>query len=247
MSGDMESAEYALMDEMEETMWWYQGLHANVLQALGKYTPGFVDLLDAGCGTGGMLKVIRGEYPSAHLYGLDISAQACSAAQAKSGADVRVGSADALPFADRSFDVLVNLDVLSYRLDLDEAVKGFFRVLRPGGHVILNVPAYPWLLSYHDKAVGQFRRFTRSGSADMFRKHGFRLVFASYWNTILFPLMVAQRKLSSSKAASDVKPFPPLVNNAFKTCLAMERAFIRRGVALPFGGSVLLIAQRPAQ
>lgn len=245
MKTGMESVEYTLMEEVEETMWWYHGLHANILAALAKYAPGAIDLLDAGCGTGGMLKAIHERFPSARLHGLDISEQACIAARAKSGASVVVGSVDALPHADGSFDALISLDVLGYDLGLDPAVRGFFRVLRPGGHAILNLAAYQWMLSYHDRAVGQSHRYTRSGARELFQRHGFRIVFSSYWNTILFPLMIARRKLAHASAASDVKPFPPLVNNAFKTCLALERTLLQRGVPLPFGGSVLLIAQRP--
>ncbi len=245
MSTGMERTEYTLMQEMEESMWWYQGLHAHVLGSIAKYAPRFDTLLDAGCGTGGMLKVVRNNYPEAWLHGLDISDQACAAARDKSGATVTLGSADALPHPDRSFDVLLNLDVLSYDLDLEAAVRGFFRVLEPGGHLVLNLPAYQWMLSYHDRAVGQSHRYTRTGAIELLKKHGFRITFSSYWNTVLFPLMVLRRKLSSASAASDVKPFHPVVNNAFKTCLAVERAFIRSGVPLPFGGSVLIIAQRP--
>ena len=246
MRTGMDSVEYTLMEDVEETMWWYHGLHANILGALSKYAPGTIDLLDAGCGTGGMLKAIRERYPSSRLHGLDISEQACSAARAKSGASVVVGSVDALPHSDGSFDALISLDVLGYDLDVDEAVRGFFRVLRPGGHAILNLAAYQWMLSYHDRAVGQSHRYTRSGTRELFERHGFRVVFSSYWNTILFPLMVARRKLFPSSSASDVKPFHPVVNNAFKTCLALERMLLQRGISLPFGGSVLLIAQRPA-
>lgn len=241
----MQSVEYTLMQEVEETMWWFHGLHANILGALAKYAPGFNALLDAGCGTGGMLKTIHETFPSARLHGLDISEQACIAARDKSGADVVLGSVDALPHPDGSFDALISLDVLGYDLDVDAAVSGFFRVLKPGGHAVLNLAAYQWMLSYHDKAVGQSHRYTRSGAINLLEKHGFRIAFSSYWNTILFPLMVAQRKLVRSSGASDVKPFHPLVNNAFKTCLAAERAFIRSGVPLPFGGSLLIIAQRP--
>jgi SAM-dependent methyltransferase len=245
MSTGMESAEYTLMQEMEETMWWYHGLHANVLQAIDRYARGSRDLLDAGCGTGGMLKLIRDAHPDMRLQGLDISEQACAAAREKSGASIMAGSADALPYADRTFDLLVSLDVLNYDLDLDAALSGFFRVLRPGGRMILNLAAYPWMLSYHDRAVGQCRRFTRPGARAMLAQHGFRIDMATYWNTVLFPLMVLRRKLSPASAVSDVKPFHPLVNNMFKACLAVERAFIHRGVPLPFGGSVLIIAQRP--
>lgn len=243
----MESVEYTQMELVEETMWWYQGLHANILDALGKFAPDAKNLLDAGCGTGGMLKTIRERFPSMSLHGTDISEQACIAARAKSGADVLLGSVDALHYPDRSFDALISLDVLGYDLDVDAAVNGFFRVLRTGGYAILNLAAYQWMLSYHDKAVGQSHRYTRSAAVGLFRKHGFTVHFAGYWNTILFPLMVAQRKLMRSSGASDVRPFHPLVNNAFKTCLAVERAFIRRGVALPFGGSLLIVVQRPPQ
>lgn len=247
MTAGMESVEYTLMEEVEETMWWYHGLHTNILQAINTYAPVFTDLFDAGCGTGGMLKLIRDAHPAAHLHGLDISEQACIAARAKSGATVTRGSVDALPYPDRSFDALISLDVLGYDLDVDATVSGFFRVLKPGGHAILNLAAYQWMLSYHDKAVGQSRRYTRPVAVGLLRKHGFRIRFATYWNTILFPLMVAQRKLVRSSGASDVRPFHPLVNNAFKTCLAVERALIRNRVALPFGGSVLIVAQRPPQ
>ena len=243
----MESVEYTLMQEVEETMWWYHGLHANILNTLARYAPNAGSLLDAGCGTGGMLKMIHGKFPDMRLHGLDISEQACITARAKSGADVLLGSVDALPHADQSFDALISLDVLGYDLDVDAAVSGFFRVLKPRGHAILNLAAYQWMLSYHDKAVGQSHRYTRSGAINLLKKHGFEVRSATYWNTILFPLMVLQRKLARSTGESDVKPFHPLVNNAFKTCLAVERAFIRSGVPLPFGGSVLIIAQRPHQ
>ncbi len=241
----MESVEYTLMEEVEEGMWWYHGLHANILSALGRYAPDTKDLLDAGCGTGGMLKLIHQDRPHVRLHGLDISEQACAAARAKSGAEVVCGSVDALPHADKTFDTLISLDVLGYEMDLSAAVNGFLRVLKPGGHAIVNLAAYQWMLSYHDRAVGQSHRYSRSEAVALFERHGFRIVFSTYWNTILFPLMVAQRKLARSSGPSDVKPFHPVVNNAFKTCLALERAFIRHGVALPFGGSVLLIAQRP--
>ncbi len=245
MRTGMESVEYTLMEELEETMWWYHGSHENILWALSKYARNTSDLLDAGCGTGGMLKAIHERFPSARLHGLDISELACIATRAKSGASVILGSVDALPHADGSFDTVISLDVLGYELDVDAAVRGFYRVLRPGGHAIMNLAAYQWMLSYHDRAVGQSHRYTRSGARGLFKRHGFRIIFSSYWNTILFPLMVARRKLAPTTSDSDVKPFPPLVNNAFKTCLALERALIQRGVPLPFGGSVLLIVQRP--
>jgi len=242
----MDGQEYSKMEELEGTMWWYHGLHANVLDALARYKTGFNTLLDAGCGTGGVLQLVKRHYPEAKLHGLDLSEQACIAARAKSGAEVLLGSVDALPHSDRSFDVVVDLDVLGYDLDVDAAMSGFFRVLRPGGTLVLNLAAYQWMLSYHDHAVGQSKRYRRTEAIALLERHGFKIRFATYWNTFLFPLMVLKRKLGSSSPASDVRPFHPLLNNTFKAVLSMERMLTKTGLALPFGGSILIIAERPS-
>jgi SAM-dependent methyltransferase len=233
------------MDELEGTMWWYHGLHANVLAALERYAAGFNKLLDAGCGTGGVLQLVHIYNPDAQLYGLDISEQACAAARSKSGAEVVQGSVDALPYADSAFDVVVDLDVLGYDLDVNAAMAGFFRVLRPGGTLVLNLAAYQWMLSYHDHAVGQTRRFRRSQAVELLRQSGFRIRYATYWNSLLFPLMVLQRKLTPPTAPSDVRRFHPLVNSLFKAILAVERMMTRMRISLPFGGSIMIIAERP--
>ncbi|HRF78785.1 MAG TPA: hypothetical protein PL070_01730, partial [Flavobacteriales bacterium] len=141
-------------------------------------------------------------------------------------------------------DALVSCDVLGYRIDVDAALAGFHRVLRPGGICVLNLAAYQWMHSYHDTAVGQVKRFTRPEGVALLRKHGFKPIFASYWNTLLFPLMVIRRKLLPAPEASDVTPFNPMVNNLFKGGVCMESACLHRGITLPFGGSAFFIAQR---
>jgi len=241
----MVPAEYDRMAALEETMWWYHGLHTNIINALRAHTPGMRAVLDAGCGTGGILKAIARAFPQAALHGLDISEQACAYTRSKVGASVVVGSVDALPYADATFDALVCCDVLGYRIDLDGALSGFHRVLRPGGVCVLNLAAYRWMLSYHDQAVGQVRRFTRAEAVVLLRRHGFRPIFASYWNTVLFPLMVIRRKFLPAPEASDVAPFHPVANGVFKACVGAESRLLKAGIPLPFGGSVLLLAERP--
>lgn len=240
----MVAEEYDRMAALEETMWWYHGLHTNVIHALAKHSGTLADVLDAGCGTGGTLKAIGRHFPNARLHGLDISEQACAYTRSKTGASVTVGSVDALPHADGSFDALVSCDVLGYRIDVDAALSGFHRVLRPNGICVLNLAAYQWMHSYHDTAVGQVRRYTRPEGLALLRQHGFKPIFASYWNTLLFPLMVIRRKFLPAPEASDVTPFNPMVNNLFKGGVSIESAFLRRGIALPFGGSAFFIAQR---
>jgi ubiquinone/menaquinone biosynthesis C-methylase UbiE len=242
----MVSAEYERMAALEGSMWWYQGLHANVVNALSLHAPKLHALLDAGCGTGGTLQAIARRFPSVALHGLDISEQACAFTKGKTGASVSVGSVDALPYSDTSFDAVVSCDVLGYAIDLDAALQGFHRVLKPGGICVINLAAYQWMLSYHDRAVGQVRRFTRDEAAARLRAHGLQPIFASYWNTLLFPVMVIRRKLLPAPEVSDVTPFNPLVNRAFKTCVRVESDLLRAGLTMPYGGSILIIAQRIA-
>ena len=239
--------EYERMAALEETMWWYHGLHAHVVNAIREHGGVVKDVLDAGCGTGGNLKAIARAIPGARLHGLDIAEQACEFTRSKTGAQVVVGSVDALPFADEAFDVVLSADVLGYRIDVDAAMAGFYRVLRPGGLAIIKLAAYPWMLSYHDRAVGQVRRFTRREVVHLLRRHGFQPIFASYWNTVLFPLMVIRRKILPAPAASDVTPFNPLADRLFKGCMSVEAGLLKAGVALPFGGSTFVLVRKPLQ
>ena len=241
----MISREYERMADVEETMWWYHGLHSSVVGAMRRGGTALADVLDAGCGTGGTLKAIAREFPKANLHGLDISRQACDFTHTKTGAAVSEGSVASLPYAEKSFDVLVSCDVLGYPLNVDAAVAGFFRVLRPGGICMINLAAYQWLYSYHDKAVGQVRRYTRTEAEALFKEQGFEIVHSTYWNTLLFPLMVLRRKVLRAAQGSDVAPFNPVSNKIFKAILKLEMSVIAHVCPLPFGGSVFIVCRRP--
>lgn len=241
----MHDVEVARMDELEGSFWWYRGLRALIIQVLGAHAPDAIDVLDAGCGTGGMLKAIGDERPGAHLHGIDLSEAACAFARRKTGAQVVQGSVDALPFPDSAFDAVVCLDVLGYRMDQRAALTGLHRVTRPGGVLVVNLPAYQWMSSYHDVSVGQVRRYARKEARAMLQAAGFHVERATYWNTLLFPLMVIRRKLWPAPEASDVEAINPFVDKVFGGCLTLERRLISFGAALPFGGSVLLVARRP--
>jgi SAM-dependent methyltransferase len=230
-------------------MWWFAALHAN-LALLCDRTGGDAagrKLLDAGCGTGGLLARLSATLPDRAAIGLDADRFACERAHAKSGRPVCAGSVDALPFADGAFGAIVSADVLCHR-DVDEraALAQFHRVLCEEGVLILNLPAYSWLMSAHDRAVANVRRYTRRRVAFLLEGAGFRLLFASYWNTFLFPVMVVTRKLrwESDGAASDVKLQAPPVEALCRVATGLEHALLRRGLRLPFGGSVIAVAAK---
>lgn len=237
----MEPAEYALMDAAEDRMWWYRALHARLCDALGDIRG---RVLDAGCGTGGFLAALRGRRPDLTRFGLEWDATAAARARGKSGAAIVRGSVNALPFADDSFDAAVSADVLCHAAaDPADALAELKRVLRPGGRLVVNMPAYQWMLSAHDRRVHNVRRLTASATAAMLRRAGFARVDARYWNGLLLPLMIIQRKmLARGDAVSDVAPFPPWLDIMLHGMTEFER---RLPFPLPVGGSVLAQAEKP--
>jgi SAM-dependent methyltransferase len=236
----MEPAEYALMDAQEGRMWWYRALHARLLDALSGATG---QVLDLGCGTGGFLTALRRSQPGRLVVGVEWDGAAAARARSKSGALVVRGSANALPFVAGSFGAVVTADVLCHAaVDPAEALADVHRVLRPGGRLVVNMPAYAWLMSAHDTRVHNARRQTAGQTTEMLRRAGFTGIRARYWNGLLLPLMVVQRKLlATGDAASDVAPFPPWLDRMLHATTEVER---RLSLPLLAGGSVLAIAER---
>jgi ubiquinone/menaquinone biosynthesis C-methylase UbiE len=246
----MEPDEYDRMDAVEDAMWWYRALHARVIEALRR-TPGdaALPLLDAGCGTGGLLRRLTAAFPGRALAGLDVAEQAVLRARRKvPGAALAVGSVAALPFHDARFGAVVSCDVLCHRL-VDEAatLAELHRVLAPGGVLVLNLPAHRWLHSAHDRRVHNARRYDRAGLRRTLEAAGFAPVSLGFWNALLLPLMVVQRKLLGrlrAEDSSDVAAFSPPIDAIFRAVTDTEAALARLGLRFPAGGSLLAVARR---
>jgi SAM-dependent methyltransferase len=245
----MEREEYDRLWLVEDRMWWFAAVHANLIMLYRQAMPHLATtrrLLDAGCGTGGFLARLRRETPETPTIGVDADEIACRWAAEKSARPVCTGSVNALPFADAVFATIVSVDVLCHRgVDEAQALGQFHRCLATGGVLILNLPAYRWLMSRHDTAVYNVRRYTRKQVVGLLRAAGFRPIFASYWNIVLFPLMVITRKLLPAGSGSDVKLQSGVVEAMCRAATALERGLMRRGIRFPFGGSVLAIATKP--
>jgi ubiquinone/menaquinone biosynthesis C-methylase UbiE len=248
----MNNDEYLKLAEVEDQMWYFRSLHAHMRRELKTRMRvsgrSGVHVLDAGCGTGGMLLRLRAQEPAWRWSGIDFMPLACELARQRCGpgVDIRAASITELPFEDQSFDAITSGDVVCQVENPEVAAKEFFRVLRPGGIVILNVPAYMWMWSYHDDAVHTKHRYTRPEVDALLAGAGFVERSMTHWNALPFPVVWAKRKLFRSDAdTSDVKEYPKFVDAIFSGLMGVEHAWLRAGGKWAWGTSVLGVARKP--
>ena len=243
----MQLDEYRKLSEVEERMWYFHALNRRHVHWLARLLPpGPARLLDAGCGTGGLIKALHAANPDWSATGLDFMPLACALARERTGAGIVQGSITELPFADGSFDAVVSADVVCQVEDGARALREFARVVRPGGIVLVNVPAYAWLWSYHDDTCETKHRYTRPELAGHFRAAGLTVEFASYANLLPLPLIAARRKLfRPARPTSDVQLYPALIEAGFAGLAAAEFAWQRAGLASGAGSSVFVAGLRP--
>ena len=244
----LDRAYFENLARFSDVHWWHVARRELAAQALdGRVSPGSV-ALDAGCGIGATLPVLRSLGAGAVL-GVEPSFDACRIASANGTASVVCGIAERLPLADSSVSVVVSMDVVEHLIDDAAALADYARVLAPGGIVMLQVPAYRWLWSAHDDLVGHRRRYTARQLRSVARRAGLRVETSTYYNAWLLPLAALIRRTplqrlikDSGESASYVNP---RINRVLLALSRFERWLLRR-FRLPFGVSILLVATKPA-
>jgi SAM-dependent methyltransferase len=246
----MRHHEYDIMASVQETHWWYRELRAHVLSVLAPVVGGQrATIVDAGCGTGWCYRAVRERWPDLRYIGVDVSSAALAYSRDRGLTALAQGSVDALPLRSECADVVIALDVLYFAtLNFERALGHCFRVLRPNGVLILNLPTFAILRGRHDDAVGIARRFRRPALRSALEAAGFKLLTATYWNAILFVPMLVWRWLSrwneAAEPSSDLAHSPKWLDPILGGALAAERALARH-LSLPLGSSVLVVARRP--
>ncbi len=243
----MNPEEYGRMYEAEETQWWYAGMRAISMALL---TPALAPrpegawILDTGCGTGNNLRHLS---RLGRAVGIDLSDDALRFCRIR-GAAAAKATLNALPFPDATFDCVTSFDVLYHRWVEDDraAVAELARVLRPGGLLLVRVPALRVLWGALDEAVHSRHRYTRGEVKRLLRSAGLEVVRASYGNTLLFPLLAARRTLDriTGRHGSDVAFLPAPLERTFRALLEIEARLVPH-VSLPVGASVFALARRP--
>jgi ubiquinone/menaquinone biosynthesis C-methylase UbiE len=246
--------EYETMRQVEDRHWWYSALRQMVLrdvQDLSIARPE-CNILDAGCGTGGMLSILQSARKGWHLHGIDASPEAVAFTKERGFSDTTVSCVNDLRFADNSQDIVLSLDVIYHEaVDETAALASLARVLKPGGALILNVAAFDILRGSHDIATHGARRYTPWRVKELVEKAGLTVQTQHCWNAWLFPVLLCVRLLSRLLPAADVSEtrgdlsmVRPWINSALKR-LAKADTQITRWLRLPIGTSVYVIARKP--
>jgi SAM-dependent methyltransferase len=192
-----------------------------------------------------LLRELKNGARTWHFTGLDFSPLACDLARERTGLEIVQGSIAAMPFADGAFDAVVSCDVICQIADAEAALREIDRCLRPGGVVVLTMPAYQWMFSYHDREVANLRRYSRNEVNALLEGSGFAVLSSTYWNMLPFPLAVLRRKiLRPAASTSDVRLYPAPVEKSLNGLMHIEHALLRTGIRLPFGNSVLTVAKK---
>jgi SAM-dependent methyltransferase len=236
--------EYARMYDAEDRQWWYAGMRAISLALLRPFVADGARLLDAGCGTGRNLVEFAG---FARAAGVDLSEEALRYCRQRGVAAAR-GRLEALPFPDASFEAVTSFDVLYHRWVEDDAaaVAELSRVLRPGGLLLVRVPALKMLWGAHDAAVHSRHRYTTGEVRALLEGCRFQVVRLTYANTLLFPVIALRRLVDrlTGREGSDVGFLPGPLEWAFGSLLRTEARLVRH-VSLPLGTSVFALARKP--
>lgn len=246
--------EYAKMFKAEETLWWYRSLYCLVLDAIRLYRPGRdIAILDAGCGTGGMLMFLR-NCGYRNLKGFDRSGDAVEWCRRRD-LDVRQEDLKDIAglYAEKSTDVIVSNDTLYFfhEREQEDIVEQSWRVLKPGGLLILNLPALKAFRGIHDLSVGINFRFSKADTRRLMKESLFEDVRELYWPFLLSPMIYAvrlfqrirMRRNRDYEITSDVDlPLGPL-NHIFLGLTMFENRVLPMK---PFGSSLLLTGRRKA-
>jgi 2-polyprenyl-3-methyl-5-hydroxy-6-metoxy-1,4-benzoquinol methylase len=247
----MKTQEFHAMVDAVDRHWWYRGRRRIVAGELDRLElPPGAQVLDAGCGAGQTLDDLARLGGVKRAHGVDMSADAVSAARARGHTEVQLSGVETLPHADGAFDLVTCLDVVEHTPDDVATFAELHRVTRPGGHLLVTVPAYQLLWSSHDVANNHYRRYRLSTLAAAAAEAGWRLERRTYFNSFLLPpaalVRLVRRSRTHPTQRSDLDLTPRWLTPLLELPLRIEAALIRAGVRLPAGLSLLAVFGKPA-
>ncbi|MFV2007057.1 MAG: class I SAM-dependent methyltransferase [Longimicrobiales bacterium] len=242
----MRSDLYDSLADTEETHWWFQARKSIILALLDRELAGMspkLAILDVGAGTGMLAEALT---RFGRVTALETAPEALLHLERRKDITIVQGILPNPDLPRGAYDLVTGFDVLEHIEDDRSAMADIADVLRPGGFLLLTVPAHPRLWSDHDEIHHHFRRYRPGEVESLARASGLHVRFSSPFQTLLFPLFLAERlvrRLRPSEAHTEVPPRP--VNWIARRVFSFERHWIARRVRAPIGSSHIVLAMKP--
>ena len=198
-------------------------------------------------GSNGTGAILQGLGNPARNVGIDLAPEAIEFCHQRGLNNVRQSDVCHLPFADASFDAVISSSVIYHQWvsDVDVALREMHRVLRPGGLLLVNVPAFRFLHSAHDDAVMTAQRFRKLEIRKLLRAQNFTIQRLTYWTTLLFPLAIIARTFGVSQMGRDFDAAKPtFLQRVFGKIMSLELRLLQR-LSFPFGVALFAVGRRP--
>lgn len=239
----MERVVYQQMAELDDRHWWYRARRRIIADLIRReaHLPPNAQILEIGCGTGHNLAMLS---DFGHVEGLELDDEARAISEKRLGRRVMSSPLPELgEVPDRHYDLIGAFDVIEHIDDDRAALASIATKLKPGACFIMTVPAHQWMWSAHDTVNHHKRRYSRSGLKALIEASPMKLRKLGYFNSLLFPLAVAERAASKlrGKEDADVKLPPAPLNTALEKVFAAERYLAGR-LPLPPGLSLFAVA-----
>jgi SAM-dependent methyltransferase len=244
----MDIATYAIEAEIGTTHWWFLGRRTLFAREIGALRlPKVAHILDVGTSTGTNLRMLAA-LGYRQVLGLDVSDEAIRFCAEQGFANVRRGDICALPFADGSIDLVLATDIIEHVENDGRGLAEIARVLAPGGHALITVPAFQSLWGPQDEVAHHRRRYRRLALRTAIEAAGLHSLHDFYFNYLLFaPIWLARQilRLCDVKLSSEGQINTALLNQLFSAIFYLD---VRTAPWLkpPFGVSILLLAEKPA-
>lgn len=236
--------------EVEAAHWWFVTRRQLVRELVRRAAPDRrAAILEIGCSGGPLLQMLTDDgYVS--LTGIDISPEGIELCRQKNLGNVQVMDARQPGFPENSFDAIIASDVLEHLPDAPTALAAWQKLLRPGGTLLVFVPAFRFLWSGHDVVNQHFHRYRAAELAGLLSAAGYQVARKGYWNFSLFLPVSAVRLTkrflggTDKTPAGDLKALPRALNAALTGLLRLENWLLLRGLDFPWGVSAMVIGQK---
>jgi SAM-dependent methyltransferase len=246
----MELEYYREYAEVEDTHWWFRGRRAVLRRLLAQVARPGLRILDVGFGTGAMLRFLA-DY--GEVIGMDASLEAIRFARERSGSSMLAGDVLHLPLRSHTVDVVTAFDIIEHVDDDAAALAELARVCRPGGYVVLTVPAFPFLWGIQDVISHHRRRYTQRELGARVEAAGLRIRTLTHFNALLLPAVAAVRLARRLRGAQPGPPKsdftltrPGLLNDMLTRIFAAEGLLVAHW-RLPVGVSLICLAERAGE